>query len=282
MATGNTPQEAINDIKESRSGIAASIRSKGVNVPDNTKLGGLAAYVDAIPTAADIPAAGTELGTVKSGGDVTISSGIITVNDDSHNHVISNVDGLQTALDGKLAKTTYEATAELPCGSNGKVCIGKFGAYDTNITIELNSTTNNTYHATIIIHSQNVVANGTGGTVGCYVYGDADNHVTPLISVFRPYGSASRQIEVYANLPGWSKNLVHIKAVALSTGGMTDVLTSVTEVPTAIDGKIKVTPVNVLTTNFASKTDLNSYVTTTKLEEVLGSYVNDIDALLGG
>ena len=32
---------------------------------------------------------------------MTISSGTITVNDDSHNHVISNIDGLQTALDGK-------------------------------------------------------------------------------------------------------------------------------------------------------------------------------------
>lgn len=46
-------------------------------------------------------AAGTSLGLVKSGGDVTISSGTITVNDDSHNHVISNIDGLQDALDAK-------------------------------------------------------------------------------------------------------------------------------------------------------------------------------------
>ena len=166
----------------------------------------------------------------------------------------SAITALQTAVAGKLEKTTYEQSAELACGSNGKVCLGKFGAYDTNITIELNSTTNTTYHATIIIHSQNVVANGTGGTVGCYVYGDADNHVTPLISVFRPYGSASRQIEVYANLAGWSKNLVHVQAVALSDGGMTDVLTSVSEIPTAITGKTKVTPVNVLTTAFLGKT----------------------------
>lgn len=46
-------------------------------------------------------AAGTGLGLVKSGGDATISDGVITVNDDSHAHVISNVDGLQSALDGK-------------------------------------------------------------------------------------------------------------------------------------------------------------------------------------
>lgn len=47
-------------------------------------------------------AAGTNLGLVKSGGDVTISNGTITINDDSHNHTIANVDGLQTALNGKL------------------------------------------------------------------------------------------------------------------------------------------------------------------------------------
>lgn len=53
-------------------------------------------------TKKSVPTAnGTTLGMVKSGGDVTISSGVITVKDDSHNHVISNVDGLQDALDAK-------------------------------------------------------------------------------------------------------------------------------------------------------------------------------------
>lgn len=62
-------------------------------------------------TALGIPAqdttyseAGTSLGLVKSGGDVTISSGIITVNDDSHNHVIGNIDNLQATLDSKVDK----------------------------------------------------------------------------------------------------------------------------------------------------------------------------------
>ena len=50
-----------------------------------------------------LPSAGSSLGGVKSGGDVTISSGVITINDDSHNHVISNIDSLQTALDGKAS-----------------------------------------------------------------------------------------------------------------------------------------------------------------------------------
>lgn len=47
----------------------------------------------------------TTLGLVKGGGDVTITNGVITVKDDSHSHVIGNVDGLQTALDGKVPTT---------------------------------------------------------------------------------------------------------------------------------------------------------------------------------
>ena len=46
-------------------------------------------------------------GLVKSGTDITVdSSGNVSVNDDSHNHVISNVDGLQNALDGKSVSKT--------------------------------------------------------------------------------------------------------------------------------------------------------------------------------
>lgn len=56
-----------------------------------------------IPSAYTLPAAGSALGGVKTGGDVTISDGTISVNDDSHNHVISNIDGLQSILDRKAS-----------------------------------------------------------------------------------------------------------------------------------------------------------------------------------
>lgn len=55
-------------------------------------------------------AAGSALGLVKSGGDVTISSGVITINDDSHNHIIANVDNLQASLDAKQDTITGAAT----------------------------------------------------------------------------------------------------------------------------------------------------------------------------
>ena len=60
-------------------------------------------------------------GGVKSGGDVTITNGTITVNDDSHSHVIANVDGLQTALNAKapLASPTFTGTPKAPTAAAG-------------------------------------------------------------------------------------------------------------------------------------------------------------------
>lgn len=71
---------------------------------------------DKITIASTIPNAGSSVGGVKSGGDVTIANGIITVNDDSHNHVIGNIDNLQTTLDAKapLASPALTGTPTAP------------------------------------------------------------------------------------------------------------------------------------------------------------------------
>lgn len=66
--------------------------------------------------------AGADLGLVKTGGNVTIESGVITVNDNSHSHTIANVTGLQSALDSKAAAShgthvTYSTTAPLANGT---------------------------------------------------------------------------------------------------------------------------------------------------------------------
>lgn len=48
-------------------------------------------------------ATASKIGGVKSGTDITVdSSGNVSVNDDSHNHIISNVNGLQSALNDKV------------------------------------------------------------------------------------------------------------------------------------------------------------------------------------
>ena len=66
-------------------------------------------------TAADVGAI-TGNQTITLSGDVSGSgttSISVTVADDSHNHIISNVDGLQTALDGKLSTSGKAADSNL-------------------------------------------------------------------------------------------------------------------------------------------------------------------------
>lgn len=95
------------------SGNAAEILNKPAALPAD---GGNADTVNGHTVESNVPAnakftdttygaAGTALGLVKTGGDVTIADGVITVNDDSHNHTIANVDGLQDALDAKVPTT---------------------------------------------------------------------------------------------------------------------------------------------------------------------------------
>jgi len=71
--------------------------------------------------------------TISLTGDVTGSASFdgtanasitATVADDSHNHVISNVDGLQTALDAKVAKSGDSMTGNLTFGDNDKAIFG--------------------------------------------------------------------------------------------------------------------------------------------------------------
>lgn len=48
---------------------------------------------------------GSTLGTVMSGEDVSITNGIISINDNSHNHTVNNITNLQTLLDEKVPAT---------------------------------------------------------------------------------------------------------------------------------------------------------------------------------
>lgn len=97
-------------------------------------------------------ATSSTLGLVKSGTDITVdSSGNVSVNDDSHNHVISNVDGLQSALDGKAASShTHSAYVNQNAFSNvvvGSTTVSADNATDTltlvagsNVTITPDAT----------------------------------------------------------------------------------------------------------------------------------------------
>lgn len=80
------------------------------NYAGSTSAGGAANTAVKLQTARAITLAGDVTGTANFDGSegVTITA---TVKDDSHNHVISNVDGLQDALDEKLSSTGTAAAA---------------------------------------------------------------------------------------------------------------------------------------------------------------------------
>lgn len=110
-------------------------------------------------------AAGINLGLVKTGGDVTISSGVITVNDNSHNHKQGDVTGLDTALANKQATITGAATTittnnltpsrALISNTSGKVAVsavgstelGYLGGVKSNIQDQFNAITGSSFTA---------------------------------------------------------------------------------------------------------------------------------------
>ena len=76
-------------------------------------------------------------GDVSGSGTTSIS---VTVADDSHNHVISNVDGLQTALDGKVDDS--QVLTNVPSGAvftDTTYSVGDGGLTEINFTSALNT-----------------------------------------------------------------------------------------------------------------------------------------------
>ena len=94
-------------------------------------------------------AAGSSLGLVKSGGDVTISGGVITINDDSHNHTIANIDDLQTTLNNLQTSINTKpsndtgATAITVTGNGNAVTAASYNAENRTITLTKEATYNN-------------------------------------------------------------------------------------------------------------------------------------------
>lgn len=120
--------------------------------------------------------------------------------------------------------------------------------YDTNVTIQISTTTSSTYSGTLVIATQNI-NNSHGGSAKVVVYGDPTGTLSQALTVIYP--QTSRIFEVYGAFSGWSKNIVHIQAVGLQ-GAATNILDSVTSIPT--ENSLTVT--NLLISTFAKQTNV--------------------------
>ena len=153
-------------------------------------------------------AAGSSLGLVKSGGDVTISSGLITINDDSHNHTIANIDNLQTTLDGKSSTShthSYAGSASVGGSATSAVKLDTSTAGDANTpvyfsggkpvactSLDLNtsgssaSCTGNSATATKL-QTARTIALGTGATGTATSFNGTGNITIPVTDVKESY-----------------------------------------------------------------------------------------------
>jgi hypothetical protein len=111
----------------------------------------------------------------------------VTVADDSHNHIISNVDGLQTALDAKLANVVEDTTPQLggnlDLNSNNITGSGNISTTSTSIStanLTLTTTENTSSAGPIIDLKRNSASPADGDYLGQIKFkgeNDADQEV---------------------------------------------------------------------------------------------------------
>jgi hypothetical protein len=152
----------------------ANITLPGVNSAGNQNTSGNAATATALATARNIALAGDVVGNANFDGTGNISI-TAAVQDDSHAHVISNVDGLQTALDAKADDSTT-----LTAG-NGLTGGGTLGA---NRTFTVGAGGGITVTADAVAHSDTSTQASLTALTGANVVSDIDldtyGHVTNL------------------------------------------------------------------------------------------------------
>lgn len=107
----------------------------------------------------------------------------------------------------KLEKITNEWNREIAFGSSGILKIGAFPVYDTNITVEIQTTTNCTYNGILIIAAQNNVIQQAS------VYGDYADTIGSNLFI-KPSSTSDKIVEIYFKPPSYSKNLIHIRCLA--------------------------------------------------------------------
>lgn len=103
-----------------------------------------------------------------------------------HTHAISQITNLQTSLDAKSDKTTYEWNKEFAAGSNGAISLGRYNIYDSQLTFDITSTTNQSISGKLVIATQN-------GTIHqAKVFGDASGSLVSKLIIYQSAISNSR------------------------------------------------------------------------------------------
>ena len=165
-----------------------------------------------------------------------------------------------------LPKTTYEWNKEVSFGSSGYLKIGSFAMYDSNVTIEINSTASTTYHGTLVIATQNVTDSSIGSVHVVKVYDDPSGIIANSLRIV--WTNGSRNYDIYFVPSNWSKNLVHIQALGLY--GYSDICTAQTGTPPTTTTGLE--PINVLDSKSAVSGGTDVSMVTTGEKYTWNSY----------
>ena len=130
-----------------------------------TKLNGIAANANNY----SLPAAGTSLGGVKSGGDVTISNGVITVNNDSHSHS----DYINLIMPAPSLSALYATTNTISVGdfysqnSYTELTIPDFNA-QVSQNLDLSTFSSSKFYPVMMADSRYIIK-GSNVITDCYI-----------------------------------------------------------------------------------------------------------------
>ena len=171
-----------------------------------------------------------------------------------------------------LPKLANEWVAEYNApGQAGYLLIGSFPMYDSNLTINIDSTTSTTYHGTLVIATQNVNTTSMGTAHTITVYDDPTGTISSAIRVV--WTSGSNHYKVYFVPSTWSKTFIHIRGMGSGIEGATNICTFSTGTAPATTAGLEV--VNALTSKFAgtsvattSANGLMSATDKTKLDNI--------------
>ena len=133
----------------------------------------------------------------------------------------------QSSNDNVLIFGPNYVRKQLNIGESGYVCVTKVPVYDTNVTINISSTTNTTYYGTLVIATQNNLVQEVR------VYGDLEGKLINSL-FYNTTSSSSKVLEIYFKPEPWSKNIIDVDVVNPADGiAPTDVATFVNEIPSS-------------------------------------------------
>ena len=179
--------------------------------------------------------------TITLSGDATGSgttSIVVTVADDSHNHIISNVDGLQTALDGKSPTSHTHTAAQITdfdteVSNNTSVAANTAKVSNATHTGEVTGSTALTI-ASNVVDADNLKVTGNG-TTSQYLRSDGDGSFTWATP---PDTTVNQTITLSGDATGSGTTSI---VVTVADDSHNHIISNVDGLQAALDGKLSTT-----------------------------------------